>query len=198
MACRITDFSETSSTADVLKGLSEVFQKAKSVPDEVQKILTTLNMIPEFKNQKSTQNKEVETVVYCFKLVVEGIFSLAQSYVTKCHKLADYICEEEPHTIKVINEGNVKEFKEFLDEVLSYSDSCQKTCKLKILCFLNKFISSLKLKLLLIWNFLLTISFTSSHYRKQRYLLLGIGTKYLIVYILIFMYLLLQCTTHLD
>ena len=129
MACRITDFSETFSTADVLEGLSEVFQKAKSVPDEVQKLLTTLNMIPEFKNQKSIQDKEVETVVYCFKLVVEGIFSLAQSYVTKCHKLADYICEEEPHTIKVINEGNVKEFKEFLDEVLSYSDSCQKELK---------------------------------------------------------------------
>ena len=84
MACRVINTGETTSTTDVLEGLSEVFQKAKTVPDEIQKLLMTVNMIPEFKNQKNIQDKETEAVVYCFKLVVEGIFSLAQS----CHQMS--------------------------------------------------------------------------------------------------------------
>ena len=61
MACSVIDIGETTSTTDVLEGLSE----GKSVPDEVQKLLMTLNMIPEFKNQNSysNQDKEVEVLL---------------------------------------------------------------------------------------------------------------------------------------
>ena len=129
MACKVADVRGTTLTASAFEGLSEVFQKTKIVPDEVQKLLITINQIPEFKDQSSIQDKEVKTVVFRFKMLVETTFLLAQSYVTKCHKLADYICHEEPHTIKVINEGNVKELKDFLKDILSQSKNCQEELK---------------------------------------------------------------------
>ena len=82
MACKVPDIRGTTLTGDALEGLSEVFQKAKIVPDEVHKLLTTLNQIPEFKDQSSIQDKEVKTVVFRFKMVVETTFLLAQSYMS--------------------------------------------------------------------------------------------------------------------
>ena len=47
-------------------------------------------------------------------------------YIIKCHELADYVCEEERYTMKAVEEGNVEEFKNFFEEVLSKSTCCQK------------------------------------------------------------------------
>ena len=53
-------------------------------------------------------------------------FVHARSYITKCHELADYVCDEEQYTIKAIEEENVEEFKDYLEEVLSKSKGCHK------------------------------------------------------------------------
>ena len=37
-----------------------------------------------------------------------------------------YICDEEQYTIKSIEEGNVEEFKDYLEEVLPKSKECHK------------------------------------------------------------------------
>ena len=55
MACKVADVRGTTLTASAFEGLSEVFQKTKIVPDEVQKLLITLNQIPEFKDQKHSR-----------------------------------------------------------------------------------------------------------------------------------------------
>ena len=60
------------------------------------------------------------------KPALSTAFVHARSYITKCHELADYICDEEQYTIKVIEEGNVEEFKDYLEEVLSKSKGCHK------------------------------------------------------------------------
>ena len=60
------------------------------------------------------------------KPTLSTAFVHARSYITKCHELADYICDEEQYTIKAIEEGNVEEFKDYLEEVLSKSKGCHK------------------------------------------------------------------------
>ena len=60
------------------------------------------------------------------KPALSTAFVHARSYITKCHELADYICDEEQYTIKAIEEGNVEEFKDYLEEILSKSKGCYK------------------------------------------------------------------------
>ena len=47
------------------------------------------------------------------------------SYITKYYELADYICDEEENVLKTVEEGNMEDFKDFVEEVLSKSKGCQ-------------------------------------------------------------------------
>ena len=46
------------------------------------------------------------------------------SYITKCYELADYVFDEKENVFKTVKKGNVKNFKDYVDEVLSKSKGC--------------------------------------------------------------------------
>ena len=106
------------STDAALQELHESFEMAKAVPNELKELLAKIHEIPQLKG-KNIHDKEVADVVLQVKGAIETTFVHVRSYITKCHELADYICDEEQYIIKAIEEGNVEEFKEYLGEVLS-------------------------------------------------------------------------------
>ena len=125
-------------TDAALQELCDSFEKAKAVPNEFKELLAKIHEIPQLKDE-DIHDEEVAGAVLQVKATIDTTFVHARSYVTKCHELADYICDEEQYTIKAIEEGNVEEFKDFLEEVLSKSKCCQKD-----LCTLIDFINAEK------------------------------------------------------
>ena len=111
----------------VLQTLADVIVKemAKAVVAKVGQTLAEINEIPEL-DEGDVPDKEVADAVTQVKENVKTTFIHARSYIMKCHELADYVCEEERYTMKAVEEGNVEEFKNFFEEVLSKSTCCQK------------------------------------------------------------------------
>ena len=111
----------------VLQTLAEVIVKevAKVVVAKVEQTLAEINKIPEL-DEGTVPDQKVADAVTQVKESVKTTFIHTRSYINKCHELADYVCEEERYTIKAVEEGNVEEFKNFFEEVLSKSTCCQK------------------------------------------------------------------------
>ena len=111
----------------VLQTLAEVIVKevAKAVVAKVGQTLGEINEIPEL-DEGTVPDQKVADAVTQVKENVKTTFIHALSDIIKCHELADYVCEEKIYTIKAVEEGNVEEFKNFFEEVLSKSTCCQK------------------------------------------------------------------------
>lgn len=71
-------------------------------------------------------------LVFEEKSANETTFVNARFHITKCHELADYVCDEEQYIIKAIEKRNMEEFKEYLGEILSNSKCCQKDLRKQI------------------------------------------------------------------
>ena len=122
-----SDMASSDVCCQVLQALVELIVKkvAKAVVAKVGQTLTQINEIPEL-NEGTVSDQKVSDAVTQVKENVKTTFIHARSYIIKCHELADYVCEEERYTIKAVEEGNVEEFKNFFEEVLSKSMSCRK------------------------------------------------------------------------
>ena len=116
---------------NTLQELHESFEKAKAVPYEFKELLAKIHEIQQLKD-KNIHDKEVAGAVLQMKGDIETTFVHVRSYITKCHELADYICDDEQYTIKAIEEGNVEKFKEYLEEVLSKLKCQQKDLRVLI------------------------------------------------------------------
>ena len=77
-------------------------------------------------DEAENKDEDVATAINQVHEAVDTAFVHARSYITKCYEVADYICDEVETVVKAIEEGNVKEFKDFLEEVLDKSRKCQK------------------------------------------------------------------------
>ena len=77
-------------------------------------------------DEAENKDEDVATTIIQVHEAVDTAFVHARSYITKCYEVGDYICDEVEKVVKAIEEGNVEGFKDFLEEVLAKSESCQK------------------------------------------------------------------------
>lgn len=108
-------------------------RKMQSVVDIFATALQTIDNIPNLDEEK----EEVATCVAKVRTAVHTSFIHGRSYVMKAHSLAEFICEEKEEVIKLIEENNADEFKDFLEEVLDKSQGCQKDIK-ALLQYINE------------------------------------------------------------
>ena len=104
---------------------SKETEQSSSIDGCVNELDTLVNTVTETTPAVSTELSKLLSDLK-EKPSMSTAFVHARSYITKCHELADYICDEEQYTIKAIEEGNVEEFKDYLEEVLSKSKGCHK------------------------------------------------------------------------
>ena len=115
---------------EALQALLDVAIKktVQAIVTKVSETLSEINKVPELDDEKIPDKRVADAVTEVIESV-KTTFVHARSYITKCHELADYICDEEQYTIKAIEEGNVESFKDYMREVLSKSATCQKDIK---------------------------------------------------------------------
>lgn len=106
----------------------------KIVAEQVAKHLSTaLQSIQDVSQFQDTEGgPHDQSVVEAIQKVHEAVhvsFIFARAFIGKAHSLAKYICSEEPYTIKAIEEGDAKGFKDYLEEVLDKSNGCRKDLK---------------------------------------------------------------------
>ena len=77
------------------------------------------------KDEAKSEDEDVATAIIQVHEAVATAFVHARSYMAKCYGVAEYICDQE-NVVKAVEEGNVKEFKDFIEEVLDKSRQCQK------------------------------------------------------------------------
>ena len=111
---------------DFLTDASNAIAKVEEVPKEFLKLVGVIEDAKTLIDEAKSKDEDVATAIIQASEAVDTAFVHARSYITKCYEVADYICDEEEHVVKAIEEGNVEGFKDFLEEVLGKSKKCQK------------------------------------------------------------------------
>ena len=132
-ATRIHSITEDCTTEQSANTVTHVLEIVSAIVDierikEVSSQITKLGTItdhPVF-NDKS---KEETVAIQQLKEALQVTFVYLRSYITKCYELAGYICNEEEIVLKTIKEGNMEDFNDYLEEVLSKSKGCQNDLK---------------------------------------------------------------------
>ena len=104
---------------------SKETEQSSSIDSCVNELDTLVNTVTETTPAVSTELSKLLSDLK-EKPSMSTAFVHARSYITKCHELAEYICDEEQYTIKAIEEGNLEQFRDYLEEVLFKSKGCHK------------------------------------------------------------------------
>ena len=122
---------------DFLTDASDAIAKVEEVPKIFIKLVGVVQDLKKSVDEAESKDEDVATAIIQANEAVDIAFVHARSYITRCYEVADYICDEEENVIKAIEEGNVEEFKSFLEEVLDKSKKCQKDVTI-LLDFIEK------------------------------------------------------------
>ena len=132
-------------TQDLKKSIDEAKSKNEDIHDpfDFLKLVGVGQDTKTLIDEAKSKDEDVAIAIIQINKAVDIAFVHARFYITKCYEVAEYICEEEKNIVKAIQEGNVKEFKDFLGEVLYMSSKCQKD-----ICTLLEFIEKEKRKII--------------------------------------------------
>ena len=108
-----------------LTDISNAIAKVEEVPKEYLKLVEVQDAKTLIDEAKS-KDEDVATAIIQVNKAVHIAFVHARSYIIKCYEVADYICNEEENVVKAIEEGNLEEFKDFLEKVSDKSKNSQK------------------------------------------------------------------------
>ena len=122
---------------DFLTDASNAIAKVEEVPKEFLKLVGAIEDAKTLIDEARSKDEDIATAIIQASEAVDTAFVHARCYITKCYEVADYICDEEQHVIKAIEEGNVEEFKNFLENVLGKSKKCHKDITI-LLDFIEK------------------------------------------------------------